>query len=537
MNQPDSELVSKGPCQDCGSSDACATYDDGHSYCYSCRTHRKGDVMTNVVEKPKASGLVASGSYQDLPKRRITEETCRRYGYTVDGRQHIAPYYNQDGTLCGQKLRRANKQFSVAGSIKGARLFGSQAFQKGGKRLVITEGEIDAMAAYQMQGGWPAVSVPSGAQSALRSIRDNIEFVESFDEVLLCFDMDEPGRAAAKEVAEILTPGRAKIVELPRKDAGEMLENREEKTFRSCLYQAREHRPDGIVNLADTWDMVAHEAEMGNPYPWDDLNTLTYGMRPGEIITLTAGSGVGKSTVAAEIAYDLLVNQGETVGYVALEEGIRRTAQRFVGMAAGAPIHLPGVDVSIEKRRDAFEKTAGTGRLYSYDHFGSLDAGNLMAKLRYLVVGCGCRWLVLDHLSIVISGMDLDGDERRALDHTMTALRSFTEETGVGLILVCHLKRPEGRSHEEGGRVTLAQLRGSGAIAQLSDVVIGCERDQQSEDQDERNEINVRVLKSRFSGLTGIGATLRYEHETGRLVHVENKRAEDALSDLDDAPF
>lgn len=129
--------------------------------------------------------------------------------------------------------------------------------------------------------------------------------------------------------------------------------------------------------------------------------------------------------------------------------------------------------------------------------------------------GCECSWIVLDHLSIVVSGLG-DGDERRLIDNAMTALRTLVQETGVGLILVSHLKRPSGdRGHEEGAVTSLSQLRGSHAIAQLSDMVISLERDQQGE---QSNTTTVRVLKNRFSGETGIACHVQYNPETGRLL-------------------
>jgi twinkle protein len=119
---------------------------------------------------------------------------------------------------------------------------------------------------------------------------------------------------------------------------------------------------------------------------------------------------------------------------------------------------------------------------------------------------------VLDHLSIVVSGMG-DGDERRMIDNTMTKLRALVEETKLGLILVSHLKRPEGKGHEEGANTSLAQLRGSAGIAQLSDMVIGLERNQQ--DFENKHRTCLRVLKNRFSGDTGIACNLIYNSHTG----------------------
>lgn len=509
-------FVEHTECSSCGSSDGNAVYDDGHTYCFVCETYTaSGEEPKQAKGKRMSADLESPGEYIWLTKRSISEDVCRKFRYSVKEGMQIAPYYDNDGNLVAQKIRRKGKEFSVAGDMKQAQLFGQNLFRHGGKRLIITEGEIDAMSVYMMNGGWPVVSIQNGAQAAVKSVSRQIEFVESYDEVVICFDNDEPGREAAVKVAELLTPGKAKIATLPRKDANEMLNAGEAKAFMSAIFEARPHRPDGIINMADTWDLVSQDVAMGHPYPWKGLTEMTFGLREGEIVTLTAGSGVGKSAVSAEVAYGLLMD-GKTVGYVALEEGVRRTGQRFMGLYLDVPIHLPGRDVDENLKRNAFNATLGTGRLFTYDHFGSLEGDNLLSRLRFLVKGCGCRWIVLDHLSIVVSGME-DNDERKAIDVLMTKLRSFVEETGCGMILVSHLKRPEGRGHEEGARVTLAQLRGSASIAQLSDMVIGVERDQQSEDEDERNTTTIRVLKNRYSGTTGVCAELTFSHETGRL--------------------
>jgi twinkle protein len=173
-------------------------------------------------------------------------------------------------------------------------------------------------------------------------------------------------------------------------------------------------------------------------------------------------------------------------------------------------------DVTEKEMKDAFDSTLGTGRVYLYDHWGSTDSDNLLSKIRYLARGCGCDFIVLDHISIVVSGLE-GGDERRIIDNTMTKLRALVEELNCGMILISHLKRPSGdRGHEDGAQTSLAQLRGSAAIGQLSDIVIGLERNQQ--DKDNANISQVRVLKNRWSGETGLCSALEYRKDTGRMV-------------------
>lgn len=512
------------PCPNCGSQDNLARYDDGHAHCFGCGYREKGNGMEDTKPK-KEKGLLHGGEVKALPKRKLNHDTCQKFGYSIhdykDQRVQVAPYYDTEGKLVAQKVRFPDKEFVFLGEPKKAALFGQNVAGKGGKRLVITEGEIDAMSVAQAFNlSWPVVSVPNGAQGAAKSIKQNLEFVESFDEVVFLFDNDEPGQKAARECAEVLTPGKAKVGVLPLKDASDMLQADRVKEILTAVWNAAEHRPDGVINGKDLWDEIAKPLDMGVPYIWDGLNGKTYGLRKREIVTLSAGSGIGKSAVCAELAYDLVVNKKQKLAYIALEESAGRSAKRFLSIRLNKPIHLGGA-VDNKEVREAFDEVLAKGNVFFFDHFGSLDSENLMSKLRYLVKGRGCDWVVLDHLSIVVSGMDLDADERRAIDKAMTDLRSFVEETGCGLILVSHLKRPEGKGHEEGARTSLAQLRGSAAIGQLSDIVIGLERNQQAETEEERNTTMLRVLKNRFSGETGAACALRYDKETGRLVEVD----------------
>ena len=203
------------------------------------------------------------------------------------------------------------------------------------------------------------------------------------------------------------------------------------------------------------------------------------------------------------------------VGYIALEESIQRTLQGIIGVEVSRPLHFEDNLAEDEELKAAFDRLLGTGRLFLYDHFGSIDPERLVEQIQYLATAEGVDVVILDHLTIVVSGI-ADLDERRALDVTCTKLRQVVESSGVGLIIVSHLKRPEGKGHEEGAQVTLGSLRGSHSIAQLSDIVVAAERNQQG-DPAERSELQLRVLKNRFSGTTGPVDKLLYDQGTGRL--------------------
>lgn len=506
-----SEFIRHESCPSCGSSDARAVYSDGHSYCFSCREMTGANKSAMQTSKDFVQIEIYGAA-----KRGISEETGRKFGYgygTFQGqRVHVANYYDESGNLVGQKLRFANKDFKVIGKVSGL-LFGQHVWRGEGKRICITEGEIDALSLSQVQQNkWPVVSIPTGASGAKKAIAANLDRLEQFDKVVLMFDNDAPGKAAAAECAELFSPNKACIAQLPLKDANEMLQAGQASELVNAMWNARAYRPDGIVSGSEVWDLIANEELVpSKSYPWMRLNQMTHGLRYRELVTVCAGSGIGKSLVCREIAYSL-IQDGERVGYIALEESVRRTALGLLSIAMNKPLHISGYKV--EDLKEPFDRLIGEDKAFFYDHFGSMDSANLLNRIRFLHKSCGCNWVVLDHLSIVISGIE-EGDERRQIDQVMTALRSLVEETGMGMILVSHLKRPEGRGHENGAETSLAQLRGSAAIAQLSDMVIGLERDQQ--DSQSSNVTTVRVLKNRFSGETGVAGHLLYEADSGRL--------------------
>jgi twinkle protein len=387
--------------------------------------------------------------------------------------------------------------------------------------LTITEGEIDALSVSQAQGNkWPVVSVPNGAQGALKAIEKHFEWVTSFERVNIWFDDDEPGRKAAREVADLLPPGKAFMVKGDLKDANEYLKAKRSADIVNLIWRAEPHRPDGIISGSEiTLESLRKAVTPGFSLPYPTLSNAMHGLRKRELTLLTAGSGVGKSTMAREIAYHLHQQHGLTIGNVYLEESMAKTAQGYIAIHNNVPLGILREKPDALSDEDWLRSLAEVvhTRMFFYDHFGSLDSANLMSKLRYLVVGCKCDFIVLDHLSIVVSGQESSSEgERKDIDILMTNLRSLVENTGVGIIAIVHLSKPQGTSHEEGGRVTLTHLRGSGSLKQLSDNVIALEGDQQG---DRSYETLIRILKCReFGEARGEADTLKYDPKTGRLL-------------------
>jgi len=523
----ESEFVRHEPCSTCGSSDANSLYSDGHSFCFSCNTWSPGEGNIVHTQQRMSTNVQLCGSAERLQKRRISEKICQKYKIHKDGNVLRFYYFSESGVLEGCKVKTKDKVFTYEGNVPGT-LFGQHLFPASGKRVVITEGELDAASCQEAMPGWPMVSLPSGAAAAKKSVQRAIPWLQGYEEIVLFFDNDEAGRKAAEDAASVLPPGKTKIARLEtHKDASDALQAHDEQLIREAIWNATPYRPDGIVDGKSLLELVTTPTPPADhDYPFQGIQNKLHGIRYGELVTITAGSGIGKSSFCRELATDLL-NKGERVGYLALEESNRRTALGLMSAAVGKSLHLGEHDRST--LTEAYQATLADWNLFLFDGFGSFDPDLIYNRIEYLATGLDARVIFLDHLSILLSG--LDGDERRMIDTTMTKLRSLVERTGVAMFLVSHLRRTSNdTNHEEGARVTLGQLRGSAAIAQLSDGVIALERNQQTTTGN--SDTTVRILKNRYSGEVGVACNLNYDLSTCKFNETQAEPEFDPTTDF-----
>lgn len=554
----ESVVVGRGRCPSCASTgsdrsgDNLAIYSDEHTHCFKCGYHTNGNGTVSTVEQQPKEFKAINGACWDLPHRRIDEKTCRQYGYQCavvnDKDVEIANYYGPDGTMVGQHIRGPDKQFFWKGSSRNVQLFGQNQWKVGGKRLVITEGEIDCMTVCQLLGNtWPVVSLPNGAANAVKAIKDNLEFVSSYEEVVLCFDMDDAGQAAAQAVSEVLPPGKCKIARLPMKDANECLVNNNGKAVVSAIWEAQVFSPDEILHVSS----IAADSDLIQsrvyPFPFDKLSEFLIGQRSGEITLWASGTGSGKSTILRELMYHHL-EEKRSVGAIMLEESPQETMDDMISLMINKPVRAIRAakmmndlrvkmgkhpidiefinDFSDDEYVAAKRKLCETS-LYIYDHLGNNAMQNLLARMEYMAVSLKVDVIVLDHITAAAAGLmgldkkDVEGgsSERIIIDTLMKELRSLSVRTGVHIDIVSQLKKTD-KAYEEGDRITLQDLRGSGALASVPNTVIALERDRQNPDNTVANTTIVRVLKNRLTGRAGVATALYYDIGTGRLREV-----------------
>lgn len=489
-------------------------------------------------KKPEDMSFINDLTHNGFKDRRITRQVAEHFNVksikSADGSvtHHYYPYTKDSREVAYKERVVDGKRFRTLGDFKGVELFGQSLFPRGGRRIVVTEGELDALAVAQASQDnykqvYPVVSVPNGA-SALQSIHSNREYLRSFKEVILMFDSDEPGQKAVAEAAKVIGSDKVKVARMSQKDPSDLYLAGGEKSIHDSIWNAQNWCPAGIVNSVDTWDQYTAELDaVYTPYPSfiEGLNDKIYGRRLGSITTFTSGTGSGKTSFLREDMYHLLKTTDSKIGICSLEESVAETVRGFISLELSKRVGIPGVDVPMEEQREAFEKTMGTGRFEILDHQGSVSDDSLLEKLEYMA--CVCDYIYLDHITIAIS--EVEGSVNAAMDKFMSELLKMAKRHNVWFGVVSHLRKSnqDQSSFEQGAEINEDSLKGSGSLKQISAQIIALERNKAAEDINERTTVKVRVLKDRFGGDTGTAGRYKYDFDNGRLRGVSPEKEPD----------
>lgn len=534
------------PCNSCGSSDALADYGD-HTYCFSCgRTKSAGE---DDGESPAGGSLVPLGelSYIHIPARGLSVDTIKKYSYGICGGLQIATYFDTNGRPAYQKTRDRDKNFRVLKAENPSAplkelLFGRHLFgDHGGQALVICEGEIDTLSAHQalrtMGSSVHCVGVPCGSQGALETIKANLDWIDKYQSIYLGFDNDDPGLKASEEVARFLGSTKVHRINLPpeAKDINELLVTSGPPGVITAYSEARAWKPLGLIDPKDYLSIATEDPARGIPWPWDGLNETTYGIIPG-LILLAAGSGIGKTTWFKQVEAHCL-RLGHRIGVIHLEESARMTINSLFSLLHGRDFHTPDSTVSMSDREAAVSSLRDSGQLVLFDKAVGFDEDTLLGVIKFMVKSLGCSVVFLDHLTAISDQYDRDVNQKTR--NLIVKLGKLVTILGFPLVAISHLRKAEGKAHEEGGRVHLDDLLGSGAIKQWAEHVLALERNNQDEDPNARNRPFLRDLKNRPMGEhTGTVLPLEYHPSTFTLEELKGFRgAPPKVTKVTDTPF
>jgi len=527
-------IVKNQPCLDknCGSSDARQIYEDGTSFCFSCQQFFpkvEGEVYVDQDVNYNKQKKLTIDEIKEYPirgfkERNITKEVCEffkvKVSYNTEGEidTHYYPYDNGNA----YKIRTLPKTFKWIN--KSASLFGIENFQPGGKRIVITEGEIDAMTVAQASLNkykkiFPVVAL-SSAVMAHTTLLEAREFLRSFNEVVLCLDNDEAGEKATKEAISIIGIDKVKLCRLPLKDPSEVFTKMGSQALMQCIWDAHQHIPDGFITKDEIWKRMEERNKLpAIPYPacMGGFNKKLKGKRFHEITLFISGTGSGKSTLLRESILCDIETTDYKVGIISFEETPAETGTKLAAMYLNR--NPEEEEIPLDELKIGFDAVFDNDRIILLNHEGNFADSSILDKIEYMCLA-GCKFIYIDHITILVAeGVgDLSGNE--AQDKMMSDLSRVVQRHEVWIGLVSHLRKAHngGKSFEEGKIPVLDDIKGSGSIKQISYDIIAFARNMFAETEEERNTIKGAVLKARTTGKTGPVGNMLYLGYSGRII-------------------
>ncbi len=497
------------------SQDNLAVYDDGHTYCYAGH----GIVKASVVE--------AAHTYEFLPHRSISKEAMEFFDIKTkvnsDGRPISQSFRYPNGASKTRPMDRKEFFWTTDGDPSTAGLFGLDKFSEGSHKYVtITEGEYDAAALWQVLRA-PVVSVQSSS-TAGRDCAVARSWLNSFERIYIAFDGDAAGRDAAASVAKLFDYNKIYLVKFTRyKDANDYVKAGKSDELKHIWWNSKPYLPDAIVSsFSDFQSILTEKNKPSISYPFPTLTEKTYGIRTGESILITALEGVGKTELMHSIEFHLLRETNDPIAAIFLEEPKRRHLQALAGLQLQRPAHLPTSGLSDVEVFEAVKSVIGQDdRLHLYSHFGSVDPDQILDHIRFLVAVRGCRYVLLDHIGMVVSGL-LGDDERRALDYLSTRSEMMVKELDFALIMASHV-------NDNG------DTRGSRMIAKVCDIRIDLQRDL----REGSNITHLNISKNRFCGRTGPAGDLTFNPFTYSLSEMQDghPNTQRSFNSRDDLPY
>ena len=528
-----SKVIRKEQCPRCAergedkSKDNLVVYDDGHSFCYKC----------GYVDNPTAQGSVPStqevddswkheyiGEFYPIPDRKLRGETLEKYKVKIEVDKHgniikhHYPYHNQAGEMVGIKTRIVDgKKFFGAGVTSSSnQLFGQHLARPGGKYITICEGELDAMSGYEMFGGYSFVSVGNGA-NGIDNIKANLEYLDSFENVILCFDDDSAGREASRKIAPLIGPNKCKILTLSKhKDLSEYLTSGDAKLFQDEWWEAKPYVVSGVATIDDIKLALENYKDtelIPLPDSFGELQLMTRGgLARGELTSIIAHTSIGKTTILNELIYHFATKTEEKIGCFMVEDNIDETVRKVVSVHTETNLQLKRPE---ELDTDDILKNAidigFSSKIQLYDDGGgSIDIDEMFSKIRYFVKGLGCSVILVDPLHTAIKNLSNEN-----IEEVMDRFIKLCKETKACVILSTHTRKPDDGSHPH--KISEYDVKGSGAIPQACHNNILFSRDKLAEDEYEKNSIRIRVPKLRRTGQTGEAGWSHFDSESGRL--------------------
>ena len=521
------------------------------------------DTMTDkvkekeVISPEKAAEIKSESSTRANGFRGISDETYAYFGvrhsFSEEDASVVEQYYpvTQNGELTGYKVREVPKNFKSIGRTGATtECFMQFRFPRGGKYLILTEGEIDSLSAYQMLKEYNSkrgsdyevacVSATTGAQSG-RQIAHNYAFFDQWDQIIISYDGDDAGQKAIESIVKVLPKSKVKIMQMKHKDANEYLTKGDQKAFISDFYNAKSYVPVGVVASNQISDAMREEFKVPKiplpPFMHKLQKMMAGGIPLGRIVNLGSASGTGKSTIIDEIIYDMIFNSPHLVGVVTLESTKGQYGVKLLSRHIGNKLELLDNEDALllldttgirEKEWELFNKEDGAPRFYLVDDRDG-EVEDIQGAIENLIVSCGCKVIVLDPVSDVIASLPNDEQE-----NFMSWQKGMTKSHGVTFYNVCHTRKTGSgqKAGSAGADLHEEDIIGSSSLYKSAACNLMFSRDKENEDVVVKNTTTMKATKIRWTGKTGIAGQYYYDLERHTLWDLDDWNKENGVVDF-----
>jgi twinkle protein len=538
MGQSRGKPLHKISCKDCGSSDGKQVFvqEDGkqNAYCFACETYDHMQDTTKIKYKEESTVMtmpdISNLKSLEIPDRLIRKDTVEYYGVKLalsesDGKTITEHYYpdHNNGELIGYEVRDCiNKNFNAVGNRKGEFDLWGQSIVPLSRKLFITEGRLDAMALHQVildntppkyaQYKPAVVSLTRGATSASKDLLHNRDFINKYQEVILCFDNDSAGKKATKDALKIIP--LAKVAILSEKDASDMLvKGKGKELYQATVWNAQVLRQGEVVDVHDFIDKAMEKPEMGLSFPWPTVTRACFGIRPHTIHVVGAAPKIGKSDHCYQLVHHLVYNEKVKVGIFDLENSPVKTAKKLASKEAKLDFTRPDKEYSDELLRGTLESLEGKVRFY--DRSGSRDWEDIRVAIEEMHLLDGINIFILDPLTALVSRFD-SSTANDKLNEICTDMADLVQNYPITIFCYSHVNpKPKGaKTHEQGAKVLSSEFTGSRAMEKWFHYGHGIMRDRTEECSPERKNMSTfQMLYDRDFGQS-YSADVYFDEET-----------------------
>lgn len=399
-------------------------------------------------------------------------------------------------------------------------LFGMNLFPAGcAKKLTIVEGDhFDTLSAYQMLKGSylnPVVSLP-GASPSGKLWEKCKKYLDSFEEIILSVDNDDPGNKVAQLISEIF-PGKVTRMEHGQyKDANDFLQAGDAQAYKQAWWKAKKVKPDNILIGGDDFLSLYEDSPDFEYFETGikELDEKMLGICKGYVTLIQAESGLGKTEFTRYLEWQCLTNSTYKIAAMHLEETKLRSILGLVSYKLEDNLTIKKFIEEKGREEDvkhAIKELTDSERFMLFDYDMQEGHEELVRQVRYLVAALKVDFIVIEPIQDCVTGTSSEKEGKLA--DLITQLSTLAAKTNVGIVVVAH-------QNSEGGAMYSSMITKRAAFEIL------LKRDRESEDLVEQNRTHVIIGRKNRTGLgSGKAGAVDFDLESYTLKPIEPPKA------------